>query len=69
MSEEFNLSEKENGCYGCEEYPKKNVKEFVKQRIFDATRLLALFNQDKLTSEILREHRQKIKDAAGERLI
>ncbi len=32
-------------------------------------KLIALFNQGKLTSVDLREHRQKIKDDAGEKLI
>jgi len=46
----------------------KDVKEFIEQRIYDATKLLALFNQGKLTSADLREHRQKIKEEAGKKL-
>ncbi len=50
-------------------YSEKNVKEFIKRRIMESTKLLALFNQDKLNSIDLREHRQNIKDDAGEELI
>ena len=49
-------------------YPEKDVKEFVKKRIYDATMLLGLFNSGKLTSIDLREHRQRIKDDAGSAL-
>ena len=36
---DFVLSEKEHGCYGCEEYFKEDVKEFIrilKEEIGDA---------------------------------
>lgn len=46
-----------------------DIKEFIKRRIMESTRLLALFNQGKLTSIDLREHRQRIKDDAGNKLI
>lgn len=68
---EASLSDKiwNDGAEGCHDMCyAKDVKWFVKQRIYDATRLLALFNQDKLTSSDLREHRQKIKDEAGDKL-
>ena len=44
-------------------------KEFIKKRLFDATMLLGMFNAGTLTSIDLREHRQRIKDEAGENLI
>lgn len=50
-------------------YPPKDVKEFIRQRVYDATKLLALFNQGKLTSIDLREHRQNIKEKAGGKLV
>ena len=50
-------------------YPEENVRKFVKRRIMESTKLLALFNQGKLTSMDLREHRQHIKDDAGDKLI
>ena len=46
----------------------EDVKEFVRKLIFDSTMLLGLFNTKKLTSIDLREHRQLIKDLAGEKL-
>ncbi len=69
MSEDTSLSSKigANGFNG--NMWSADVKEFIKQRLYDATKLLALFNQDKLTSAHLREHRQQIKDDAGEGLI
>ncbi len=66
---EFNLSKREHGAYNCEEYWKEDVKEFIRRRIYDSTKLLSLFNQGKLTSIELREHRQKIKDEAGNKLL
>ncbi len=50
-------------------YSEKDVKEFIQKRIMESTKLIALFNQDKLTSMDLREHRQGIKDDAGDKLI
>ena len=46
-----------------------DVKEFIGKRLYGATRLLALFNQGKLRAIHLREHRQDIKDGAGEDLV
>lgn len=45
------------------------IKEFIKRRIFDATMLLGKFNAGELTSIDLREHRQRLKDEAGDKLI
>ena len=50
-------------------YPEEDVKQFIKERLHDATKLLALFNKGILNSNDLREHRQKIKNDAGKGLI
>ena len=52
-----------------EDYFDVKFKDFIQERVFDATRLLGLFNAGNLTSVDLREHRQKIKDEAGDALI
>lgn len=62
----MSLREKRIGCGSGRSYLEEDVRDFVKQRIYDATKLIALFNQGKLTSVDLREHRQKIKDDAGD---
>lgn len=70
MEDEFNLSDWIVG-YDDDDVDiinAKKVKEFVKRRIYESTKLLALFNQDKLTSMDLKEHRQRIKDEAGSEL-
>ena len=64
------IYEEGESTWGCKDgvLDVEDVKQFVKNRIYDSTKLLALFNQGKLTSMHLREHRQTIKDDAGEAL-
>lgn len=44
-------------------------KEFIEERVYDSTKLLALFNKGELTAGDLRANRRKIKEEAGDKLL
>ncbi len=70
LIEEFNLSKKiQEESIGMDCVLISYIRKFIEKRINESTKLLALFNQGKLTSMDLREHRQNIKDDAGDKLI